>query len=122
MQGSLEVRDEGIKTCSQEFKVVEEYLAQHLMKRGKRILSTPCLILMMERTARNCLETLVGGRTSVGYRVDVRHRKSVEEGGTVRVEARLVYFDGRRAVFHITAYSNGEIVGEGVHERYIVEA
>ncbi len=123
MQENLEVRDEGIKTCAQEYTVTEEFLAQHLISKGKRILSTPCLILMMERTARNCLDRLVGdNKTSVGYRIDIRHRKSVNEGDKVRVEARLVYFDGRRAVFHITAYSKGEVVGEGIHERYVVEA
>lgn len=123
MPGSLEVREEPHRACVEEYTVTDSDVAEHLAKRGRRILSTPCLILMMEKTARKCLDLILGeGRTSVGYRIDVRHRRSVGEGEKVRIEARMVYFDGRRAVFHITAASKGEIVGEGFHERYVVEA
>lgn len=123
MQGEVEVREEPIKVCVKEYPVSGEYIAQHLLESGRRILSTPCLILMMERTARLCLEHSTGpGKKSVGVSVEVRHRRSVSEGEEVRVEARLVRFDGRRAFFHLSAYSGGELVGEGVHERVIVEA
>ena len=122
MQGEIEVREESHRACAMEFTVGEEHLALHLKERGRRVLSTPCLVLMMEVTARTCLDlALPAGKTSVGYRVDVRHRKSVGEGEKVRVEARLVSFDGRRALFYVTAYNRGEVVGEAIHERYVVD-
>jgi len=118
----LEVSERSVRVCAEKHVVGEEHLARHLRERGKRILSTPCLVLMLEATARKCLEAVLGdGRTSVGYRVDVRHRRPVPEGATVEVEATLVDFDGRRAVFHLKAYSGGEPVAEAVHERYVVE-
>lgn len=103
--------------------VAEEWMAaRHLAERGRRVLSTPCLILMIEITTRKCLEQLLGdGRTSVGYRVDIRHRKPVPIGAEVEVEARLVEFDGRRAVFYAKALSNGQLIAEAIHERYVTE-
>ncbi len=117
----VEVWSEEVRVCKAEHRVLPEHLAAHLRARGRRVLSTPCLVLMMEATARECLDEMLEGRTSVGYRVDVRHRRPVEEGALVHVEARLVEFDGRRAVFYIKAYSGGELVAEAVHERYVVE-
>ncbi len=108
------------RVCREEHVVGEEHLASHLAARGRRVLSTPCLVLMMESTSRKCLDAILGeGRTSVGYRVDVRHRRPVPEGARVVVEARLVDFDGRRALFLVKAYSGGELVAEAIHERYV---
>ncbi len=119
----VEIRREDQVVCSARWIVGREHIAQHLAGRGRNVLSTPCLILFMEATARMCLDELLGdGRTSVGYRVDVKHRKSVGLGEEVLVEARVGVFDGRRALFLITARnSSGEVIGEGLNERYVVE-
>jgi len=114
---SVEARE-----CSREWVVGEEHLARHLAERGRRVLSTPCMVLMMEATARECLERILGdGRTSVGYRVDVKHRKPVEEGERILVTARLIEFDGRRALFYIRAEKGGDLVGEAFHERFVTD-
>ncbi len=108
--------------CRATYRVEPGHVASHLAEKGRRVLSTPCLVLYMEATARRCLDGLLPvGRTSVGYRVDVKHRRPVPEGGVVEVVARLVEFDDRRALFYIRALSGGELVGEAFHERFVVE-
>ena len=120
---SLSIEREEQVVCRAEWTVGEEHVAQHLAGRGKKVLSTPCLALFMEATARMCLDEMLGeGRTSVGYRVDVKHRRSVGVGERVIVEARLASFDGRRALFLVTARDpQGEVIGEALNERYVVE-
>ena len=114
--------EEKIPSCKATHRAEEWMAARHLAARGRMVLSTPCLILMIEITTRKCLEKLLGdGRTSVGYRVDIRHRKPVPIGSEVEIEARLVEFDGRRAVFYAKARSGGQLVAEAVHERYVTE-
>jgi len=57
----------------------------------------------------------------VGYRVDVKHRRPIGEGERLVVVARLVEFDGRRALFYIRAVKDGELVGEAFHERFVTD-
>ncbi len=109
-------------TCSKEWVVGEEHVAAHLAARGIKVLSTPCMILFIEATLRECLdEVLPGGYTTVGIRVDARHRAPVPVGGRVRVEARVLLVDGRRVLSYAKVTSEGRLVGDAVHERYIVE-
>ena len=120
---SLRLYREEQVVCKVEWTVGREHIAQHLASKGRLVLSTPCLALFMEATARMCLDELLGdGRTSVGYRIDVKHKRSVSVGERVIVEARLASFDGRRALFIISARDpQGEVIGEALNERYVVE-
>ncbi len=104
--------------CDYTFTVGEEHTAEHLAEKGEYILSTPCLILFMERAARLCLDSRTG-IISVGYRVDVKHRKSLKVGEKVIVRSRVFYWDGRRALVYVRAVDReGDLVGEGINERY----
>ena len=107
--------------CVYEYTVEEEHVAEHLARRGRKVLSTPCLILMMERSARLCLDERTG-ITSVGYRVDVKHRSSAVPGERISVYARVYYWDGRRALVYMRATAaDGRLVGEGINERFRFE-
>ena len=104
--------------CRYEYTVEEEHVAEHLARKGRMVLSTPCLVLMMERGARRCLDERLG-ITSVGYRVDVKHRSSAEPGEKIVVYARVYYWDGRRALVYVRAETpEGKLVGEGINERF----
>jgi predicted thioesterase len=105
--------------CIYTYKVRDEHTAEHLRTLGEKILSTPCLILYMESAARKCLDERTG-KVSVGYRIDVKHRKSVMVGEDVNVYVRIFYWDGRRALIYMRATdSAGELVGEGFNERFV---
>ena len=108
--------------CRKRWVVGEEHLARHLAERGRKVLSTPCMVLMIEATARECLDRVLDGKTTVGYRVDVKHRRPVGLGEEVVVEARIIEFDGRRALVYARVTGpDGSLVGEAFHERFVTE-
>jgi fluoroacetyl-CoA thioesterase len=90
---------------------------------GLDVFSTPSLIASMENAARNAVEQSLGDEeTTVGVRVDVRHLAPTPVGAEVRVRAELVAIDGRRLTFRVEAFDAFEQIGEGTHERAIVNA
>lgn len=87
-----------------------------------RVLSTPHLIGFLEMTSRNLIKEYVGpGEDSVGTLVNVRHLAATPIGMRVRLEAEVVAVDGRRVVCRVAAWDEREKIGEGTHERVVVE-
>ena len=110
-----------MKTLTQNYVIESEHSARNLGSGEVQVLSTPSMILFMERTARKCVEpTLVDGYVTVGTRVDVRHLRPVPIGENLRVTARLTDIDGKRLTFGVKVEWRNIVVGEGVHERYVV--
>jgi len=104
-----------------EFTVREEDTASFLGSGAVAVLSTPAMIMMMENTARLAVEDkLPEGYTTVGTRVDVAHLHPAPIGAKIRVFAKLIKQEGRKLVFTVEAYWNDKKIGEGTHERYIV--
>jgi predicted thioesterase len=87
------------------------------------VLATPWLVALMERAAVAAVEGhLAGeGQTTVGVRIDMRHFSPSPAGCLVRARAELVELDGRRLVFRVEAFDTQEQIGEGLHERAIVD-
>ena len=113
----------GVVECRREWIVGPDHVASHLAGVGVRVLSTPCMIFFIEATIRECLDDIVGpGRTTVGVRVDARHRAPAAEGSRVIVEARVFWVDGSRALAYAMVFrDDGVLVGEAIHERRVVE-
>ncbi|MEZ0394357.1 MAG: thioesterase family protein [Desulfurococcaceae archaeon] len=87
-----------------------------------RVLATPAMIAFMEYVALKCVEPyLQPGQTTVGVLVNVRHLNPSPEGSTVDVEAELVAVEGRRLTFKVVARLGNVLIGEGTHERYVVD-
>lgn len=86
-------------------------------------LSTPTMIGLMEAAAVDALESsLEPGVSSVGTRVDVRHLAPTPVGMRVVAEARVVEIDRRRIVFAVSATDEVGPIGEGTHERFLIDA
>ena len=86
------------------------------------VFATPALIALMEEAAVAALAPfLAEGQTSVGVQVDVRHLAATPVGANVRAVARLMLIEGRRLTFRVLAYDDKENIGEGQHERMIVD-
>ena len=86
------------------------------------VLSTPRMISMMERAAHeSLLPYLPEGQTSVGALVNVRHLAATPQGMQVRFRSELVEVDGRRLRFKVEAWDQVDKIGEGEHERFIID-
>ncbi len=86
-----------------------------------RVLSTPWMIAYMEITARDALlPHLEEGYDSVGTNLNVRHLAATPIGMHVRFSAEVVEINDRRILFRVEAWDEREKIGEGTHERFIV--
>jgi fluoroacetyl-CoA thioesterase len=86
-----------------------------------RVLSTPNMILHMERTCRNSvLPLLEPGHDTVGTYVNVFHLAAAPIGSLVTFTSEVTKVDDRRVQFQVTASTEEERIGEGTHERTII--
>jgi len=105
-----------------ERKVVEAITAQHLGSGSVPVLATPMLILALEEASHRAVAAcLPPGQSTVGTLVNVRHLAATPLGQTFRAESELVEIDGRRLRFRVAAYDESEQIGEGEHERFIID-
>ena len=89
---------------------------------GPRVLSTPQMILFMERTCRNLILSMVDpGHDTVGTHVNVSHRATAPIGAAVSFRAELIAVNNRRIEFRVEARLGEKIVGEGTHQRAVIE-
>ena len=86
-----------------------------------RVLATPEMIRYMERTSRNLvLPLLEAGHETVGTHVDVYHRAAAPLGSVVTLTSEIIGVADRRVTFRIEARMSDELIGEGTHERGII--
>jgi fluoroacetyl-CoA thioesterase len=89
---------------------------------GPRVLSTPRMIGFMERACRDLvLDMLDAGQDTVGTHVNVYHRRAAPMGATVIFHAELTSVTIRRMQFNVRALMGETLVGEGTHERAIID-
>lgn len=89
---------------------------------GVVVLGTPYMINLMEIASANAvIPELEPGQTTVGTLVEVRHLAATPIDMKVTAHSTLVEVDGRRLVFEVEAYDEREKIGEGRHERFIVD-
>lgn len=89
---------------------------------GIEVFATPAMIGLMEGASMKAVEdALPEGHGTVGTRLDIRHMAATPTGFRVYAEAKLIEIKGKRLVFEVVAYDEVERIGEGVHERYIIE-
>lgn len=114
--------DTGIK-CSKEEIVTKELTAEVIGSGGLEVYATPAMIRLIEHAAWSAAEEYMeDGYTTVGTLMNVKHVSASPIGASVRAECELTEVDGRRLVFHVTAYDDAGLIGEGTHERFIVQA
>ena len=102
-------------------KVVHENTAAHVGAGGVEVFATPMMIALMENAAwRAVADQLEPGYVTVGTVVNIRHLAATPLGQQVRATAKLIEIDGRRLVFQVEAYDEQCQIGEGRHERFIV--
>ncbi|MCD8149320.1 MAG: thioesterase family protein [Clostridiales bacterium] len=105
----------------QQVKVVYENSAAAVGSGLLEVFATPSMIALMEKTASSSVQPfLEDGQGTVGIELRVKHLAATPLGMTVRCESELTEVDGRRLVFSVKAYDDAELIGEGTHERFII--
>ena len=85
------------------------------------VLATPVMINVIEAAALACAEHLLPeGHQSLGIRLDVSHVAATPVGMKVTAEATVTKVEGRTIHFKVTCYDEKDLIGEGTHERVIV--
>ena len=86
------------------------------------VFATPAMIGLMEFTASSSVSPLLEeGQSTVGTIVNVKHVAATPVGMEVSCESELIEIDRRRLVFNVKAYDESGLIGEGVHERFIID-
>jgi predicted thioesterase len=84
--------------------------------------ATPAMVALMEQAAwTSVVDALDEGQGTVGSRLDVTHTAATPMGMTVTATSELIEIDGRRLVFRVSATDQHGLIGEGIHERYIID-
>jgi len=104
-----------------ELRVGDEHTAPHVGSGKVPVLATPVLVNLLEAAALDAVEWLLpAGNQSLGTELDVRHFAATPIGMRIRAEAELVAIEGRKLRFRVWAVDDVERIGEGTHERVVV--
>jgi fluoroacetyl-CoA thioesterase len=90
---------------------------------GENVFSTPSMISEMEETCRLLLkEQFIPDMEwdSVGTFVGIKHLAATPVGAEVLLKAKVTSVNGRRIMFDVEASDSVERIGEGGHERFII--
>ena len=101
--------------------VTHENTAAAIGAGGVEVFGTPMLIALMENASWKAVaDALDEGYVTVGTHVTISHLAATPLGQQVQASAELIEIDERRLIFNVVAYDERQKVGEGQHERTIV--
>ena len=104
------------------FTVNDQLTAKTVGSGTLDVLATPVMIARMEQAAWTAVAPhLDEGAGTVGTLMNVKHLSPTPTGMDVTCRAELTEVDGRRLVFRVTASDAKGLVGEGVHERAVIQ-
>ena len=112
----------GIKGLA-ETVVVHENTAAAIGSGALEVFATPSMIALMEKASMDSVQPyLEAGQSTVGTRIETSHIAASPLGAHIRAESTLVEIDRRMLTFEVKAFADGELIGEGRHQRFIVSA
>ena len=113
--------EKGIKGEAKE--VVSEKNSAKAMKSGElNVYATPSMIALMEQAAyKSVAAELEEGNGTVGTLMNVSHISATPFGMEVTAVSELVEIDRKRLVFKVEAFDERGKIGEGTHERFIID-
>jgi predicted thioesterase len=108
-------------TGTAELVVGEQHTAPRIGSGRIRVLATPVMINLIEAAALAAVEqSLPEEHQSLGTRLDITHIAATPVGMRVRATAEVVRVEGRTISFRVRAEDERELIGEGTHERVVV--
>lgn len=116
---------EGIKVgakAERSLVVAEEHTAARWGSGALKVFSTPQMLALMEGAAVDAVDPLLPkGYQTVGIQAAINHLAATPMGLRVTAHAELVAVDGRKLTFRVMAHDEMGKIGEGEHQRFIVE-
>ena len=101
--------------------VGEEHTAPRIGSDAIHVLATPVMINVIEAAALAAVERLLpAGHQSLGTVLNVRHIAATPVGMRVTATATVQKVDGRTIYFAVEARDARELIGDGTHERVVV--
>ena len=105
-----------------ETLVTEENTAAAMGSGLLPVFATPAMLALMEKAAAGSVQPyLPEGQGTVGTRLEVSHLAATPIGLSVRAESELIAIDRRKLRFSVRAWAEDELIGEGEHERFIID-
>ena len=104
-----------------ELVVGEEHTAPRIGSGAIHVLATPVMINLFEAAALAAAERLLPeGYQSLGTVLDIRHLAATPVGMRVTASAVVEKVEGRTILFRVEAEDEKEVIGDGRHERVVV--
>jgi predicted thioesterase len=108
-------------TGSAQLTVGEEHTAPRVGSGRVHVLATPVMINLIEAAALEAIERLLpAGHQSLGTLLNVRHIAATPVGMRVSARAEVLAVEGRTVRFRVEARDEKELIGDGTHERVVV--
>ena len=115
---SIEV---GIKGRAEDL-VREENTARAVGSGTLPVFATPAMTALMEKAAWTSLAPhLAEGEGTVGTKLEVTHDSATPLGMKVWAESEVTAVEGRRVMLKVAAYDERGLIGQGVHERFVIQ-
>jgi len=108
-------------TGTAELVVGTEHTAPSIGSGLVPVLATPVMINLIEAAALEAIEHLLpAGHQSLGIHLDIRHFAATPIGMRATATAELIAVDGRTLSFRVEARDEKEPIGDGSHQRVVV--
>lgn len=102
--------------------VNESNIAKTLRSGELKVYATPAMVALMEEAAyKSIQDELEEGKGSVGILMNIKHLASTPIGMEVIAKSELIEIDRKRMVFKVEAFDERGKIGEGIHERFIID-
>lgn len=112
--------EKGIKGTAETI-VTQEKTAKAMGSGELAVYATPAMIALMEETAyKSVASDLEEGSGSVGTLMNVKHVAASPVGMKITCKTELTEVDGRKLTFRVEAYDEAGLIGEGIHERFVI--
>lgn len=104
-----------------KFTVGPEHIIDFATDGMPAILSTPRLVGLIERTARESLYPFLDqDERSVGMEIEIRHMAPTPLGAEFSCTTRVIQVDGRQINFSFEARDKHEVIARGLHKRAVI--
>ena len=112
-----------------KFTVTREKTVPHLypesdsFREMPEVFATGFMVGFMEWACMEALKPfLEEGERTVGTMINVTHEAATPIGMQVSATVRCVEVDGKRTVWKIVARDEVDVIGQGTHERYLINS